>query len=85
MPTISMFYGISIMMFYDEHNPPHFHAKYNEFKSSIRIADLAVMNGSLPPKALGLVVEWASLHQDELIKNWENAQKGIKLINIQSL
>lgn len=59
MPTISMFYGIMIMMFFDEHNPPHFHAKYNEFKASIRIKDLAVLNGSLPPKALGLVIEWA--------------------------
>ncbi|MBX3044837.1 MAG: DUF4160 domain-containing protein [Candidatus Kapabacteria bacterium] len=85
MPTISMFYGISIMMFYDEHNPPHFHAKYNEFKASIRISDLALMNGSLPPKALGLVVEWASLHQDELLQNWENAQIGNKLLNIKAL
>ena len=62
MPTISMFYGISIMMYYYEHNPPHFHAKYNEFKASIRINDLALMNGSLPSKALGLVIEWSSLH-----------------------
>jgi hypothetical protein len=85
MPTISMFYGISIMMFYDEHNPPHFHAKYNEFKASIRISDLAIMNGSLPPKALGLVVEWASLHQIELLQNWEKSQNGITLIKIQAL
>lgn len=85
MPTISMFYGISIMMFYDEHNPPHFHAKYNEFKASIRISDLAIMNGSLPPKALGLVVEWASLHQKELMQNWEKSQEGITLIKIQAL
>jgi hypothetical protein len=85
MPTISMFYGISIMMFYDEHNPPHFHAKYNEFKAAIRIVDLALMNGTLPPKALGLVVEWASVHKDELMQNWENSQKGNTLTNIQSL
>jgi len=85
VPTISRFYGISIMMFYDEHNPPHFHAKYNEFKASIRISDLAVMNGSLPPKALGLVVEWASLHQNELLQNWEKSLNGISLNQIQSL
>ncbi len=85
MPTISMFYGISIMMFYDEHNPPHFHAKYNEFKASIRISDLAIMNGSLPPKAIGLVVEWASIHKDELLINWEYAQNGKGLINIKAL
>jgi len=85
MPTISMFYGIMIMMFFDEHNPPHFHAKYNEFKASIRIKDLAVLNGSLPPKALGLVIEWASLHQDELLQNWENAKLGKGLSQIKEL
>lgn len=85
MPTISMFYGIMIMMFFDEHNPPHFHAKYNEFKASIRIKDLAVLNGSLPPKALGLVIEWASLHKDELLQNWENAKLGKGLSQIKEL
>ncbi len=85
MPTISMFYGIMIMMFFDEHNPPHFHAKYNEFKASIRIKDLAVLNGSLPPKALGLVIEWASLHQDELLQNWDNAKLGKGLSQIKEL
>jgi hypothetical protein len=43
------------------------------------------MNGSLPPKALGLVVEWASLHQDELMQNWENSQQGKELLRIQAL
>jgi len=85
MPIVSKFYGIVIMMFFDDHNPPHFHAKYNEFQASVRISDLAVMNGSLPPKALGLVVEWAALHQDELMLNWEYSQHGKELLKIQAL
>lgn len=55
MPEISRFYGIVISMFYDEHNPPHFHAQYGEYKAVIRINDFALAEGYLPPKALGLV------------------------------
>ncbi len=85
MPTISLFYGIKIMMFYDEHNPPHFHAVYNDYKAAIRIEDLAVMNGNLPPKALGLVAEWAAIHKNELLENWKRANEGNVLIKIQPL
>lgn len=85
MPTISMFYGIKIMMFFDEHNPPHFHAVYDDFRASIRINDLAIMNGSLPPKALGLIVEWASLHKNELAENWNRAIEGELLMKINPL
>ena len=85
MPTISMFYGIKIMMFFDEHNPPHFHAVYNEFKVAIRIMDLAIINGSIPPKALGLVMEWAANHQEELLENWQRAIDGTILLKINPL
>ena len=85
MPTISMFYGIKIMMFFDEHNPPHFHAVYDDFRASIRINDLAIMNGSLPPKALGLIVEWASLHKNELAENWNRAIEDELLLKINPL
>ncbi len=85
MPTISMFYGIKILMYYDEHNPPHFHAKYNEFKVLIGIKDLSVIDGYLPPKALGLVVEWALQHRDELMVNWDAAFKGEILNSIEPL
>lgn len=70
MPVISSFYGILIKMFFGDHAPPHFHAEYGEHRAVFGIRDLGIMEGSLPPKALGLVVEWASLHQEELLKNW---------------
>ena len=74
MPEISRFYGIVIAMFYSEHNPPHFHARYGSHKVSIDIRSLSVLEGKFPPRALGLVIEWASLHQDELMKDWELAR-----------
>lgn len=60
MPEICRFLGIIIAMFYKEHNPPHFHVRYNEHKAVISINDLALMEGKLPPKVLGLVIEWVS-------------------------
>ena len=85
MPEISRFYGIIIAMFHDEHNPPHFHARYGSDKISIRIPDLSILGGSLPPRALGIVMEWATLHQDELLRNWELAMNGIPLEAIAPL
>ena len=73
MPEISRFYGIIIAMFHDEHNPPHFHARYGSDRISIRINDLSIIVGSLPPRALGIVMEWASIHQEELMQNWARA------------
>ena len=66
MPEISRFLGIVIAMYYNEHNPPHFHARYGNFKIEISIKTLTILAGKLPPKALGLVMEWATLHQDDL-------------------
>lgn len=74
MPEICRFYGIIIAMFYDEHNPPHFHARYGGHKVSIDIRSLSVLDGKFPPRALGLVVEWASLHQNELMEDWNLAR-----------
>ena len=74
MPEISRFFGIIITMFYDEHNPPHFHARYGSDKAALEIASLRVLEGKLPSRALGLVVEWASQHQEELMMNWEAAR-----------
>lgn len=68
MPEISKFYGISIYIYYNDHNPPHFHAIYGEHEAIIEIENLSVLAGKLPAKALGLVIEWASIHQDELRK-----------------
>ena len=74
MPEISRFFGIIILMYYDDHNPPHFHARYGSDKAAIEIASLRVLEGRLPSRALGLVVEWASQHQEELVMNWEAAR-----------
>ena len=70
MPTISFFYGILIQMFWQEHAPPHFHALYEEFEALIDIRTLDVIRGSLPRRALSLVMEWATLHQNELMEDW---------------
>jgi hypothetical protein len=70
MPEISRFYGIVIRMYYDDHNPPHFHALYGDAEAWISINNLALIYGNLPSRALGMVVEWASLHQEELRHNW---------------
>jgi len=75
MPEISRFLGIKIFIFFNEHNPPHFHVEYNEYKASIHIKTFALMEGKLPSKVLGLVVEWAEDHQDELLENWNNMKE----------
>ena len=85
MPEICRFYGIIIAMFYDEHNPPHFHARYGGDKVVIDIRSLSVLEGRLPGRALGLVVEWASQHQAELLENWELARKERTPRKIQPL
>ena len=73
MPEISRFYGIIIYIYFREHNPPHFHAVYGEEEILIEIATLRVLSGHLPPRALGLVIEWASIHHEELKRAWEQA------------
>lgn len=85
MPEISRFLGIVIAMYYNEHNPPHFHARYGQFKIEIAIKTLTVLAGKLPPKALGLVMEWATLHQDDLMADWALARDNAGLISIDPL
>lgn len=71
MPTISIFYGILIQMFFGDHAPPHFHAIYAEHEVLININTLEVMRGSMPRRALMLVLEWTLLNRVELLENWE--------------
>jgi len=71
LPTISMFYGIIIQMFWDEHAPPHFHAAYGEYKATVDIRALQIIVGRLPRRATQLVLDWAELHQDELLEDWD--------------
>jgi len=74
MPEITRFLGIIITMYFDEHNPPHFHVRYNEYRASINIKNLNIIAGYLPAKVRGLVVEWAELNQVELMKMWETKE-----------
>jgi hypothetical protein len=71
MPTISTFFGVVIQMFWREHGPPHFHALYGEHEAVIDIRELRVTRGSLPRRALSLVLEWAVDHREELLENWD--------------
>lgn len=73
MPEISRFYGIVIQIYYGDHLPPHFHALYAGNMAKIEIEGLRVIDGHLPGRALGLVIEWASLHRDELRRAFEAA------------
>jgi hypothetical protein len=72
-------------MYYDEHNPPHFHASYGEFEAEVSIKELNILVGKLPSRILGFVVEWASLHQEELLENWNRVETGTKLQKIKPL
>ena len=85
MPEISRFYGIVIKMFYEDHSPPHFHAVYGDLEVLVAINTFAVLAGDFTPRALGLVIEWATLHQDELLADWERAQGQEPLLKIDPL
>ena len=85
MPKISEFFGIAIYMYYREHAPPHFHARYGSEEAQISIKDLSVLEGRLSPRALGLVMEWATLHQDELSLVWDQARAHEPLSQIEPL
>lgn len=72
-------------MFYSEHNPPHFHARYGEYKIVIDINTLVVLEGTFPPRALGLIMEWAYMHKEELLNDWGLAKQNIPLQKIEPL
>ena len=85
MPTISRFYGIVIFMNYNDHAPPHFHAKYGTSRVVIGLSDLTVLRGGVPPRALGLLMEWAVQHRDELAENWTMSRSKQPLRSIAPL
>lgn len=82
MPEISRFFGIIISMYYNDHPPPHFHVRYGKQKAIVSIQTLTFLEGYLSPRVLGLVVEWAALHQTELLQNWQLARENIPLQKI---
>jgi hypothetical protein len=85
VPEISRFFGIVIKMFFDDHNPPHFHAEYADSVVLVDIRTLSAFSGRLPPRAMGLVIEWATLHQQELLADWNRAQAQQELRRIAPL
>ena len=88
MPTISMFYGILVSIFYEDnerHSLPHIHVRYQGMKAAISIEDGTVLAGKIPPKQLKMVEVWIDLHKDELLANWELAISGEELFRIEPL
>ena len=85
MPEISLFYGIRITMYYEDHNSPHFHAEYNGHKALIDINEACVIKGFLPARQLKIILAWCVIHQDELMQNWELSKDGMPLNHIAPL
>jgi len=85
MPELSRFFGIVVRMFYSDHEPAHFHAIYGEYEALIEVETLSIFRGSLPRRALALVLEWAALHRAELRDDWRRARNGETLKEIEPL
>jgi hypothetical protein len=85
MPELSRFLGMVISIYFDDHNPPHFHVGYNDQEALISINDLSVIKGDLPPRVMGLAMEWARLHQTELLENWNMVKETGKYYKIDPL
>ena len=85
MPTLSIFFGIVVYIYWSDHNPPHIHARYSGEEAVIEIETLAVMEGSLPKRAMAMVLEWMREHQEELREAWELASRNIPPARIAPL
>jgi len=85
MPTISTFYGILIRMFFNDHAPPHFHARYGEYEATIDIGTRQIIQGELPSRALNLVQEWAMIHREELEADWRLCRERALPLKIRPL
>ena len=87
MPTLSMFFGVVIRMYYapKEHNPPHIHIYYQDFTAVINITNCELMQGNLPPKQMRLVLAWIEIHREELLGDWKLCQNGEKPYTIEPL
>lgn len=74
MPVVARFYGITIKLYFSDHTPPHFHAIYGEYNGLFNIKTLELIEGDLPKRAKNLVLEWAKIHQNELMEIWEKQE-----------
>ena len=84
MPELSRFLGIVIFMNYRDHQPPHFHARYNDYEVTVEI-ETGVIAGKMPRRALNLILEWSDQHKDELRANWLLAREHKALATIEPL
>ena len=84
MPQISTFYGLIILMNYKDHAPPHFHVWYGEYKITVTILN-GIVKGTMPQRALKMIFEWLEIHREELLSEWEKAQRGEILTQITPL
>jgi len=82
MPIISKFFGIIIFMFWRDHNPPHFHAKYSDYEIIVNIETGEII-GNIPRRALDIIQEWRILHKQELLENWSLSEENKSLNNIK--
>lgn len=85
MPTISRFFGITITMFFDDHPPPHEHARYNQHRARFDIRSGATISGRLPPRATRLVEEWIALRRPDLEANWSRMEPGMSEVLVRRL
>lgn len=85
MPYVSMFFGIIIRMFHNEHNPPHFHAEYQGQRGVFSVNGTVIKGNITSKTAKKLIQEWAMLHQDEIMQNWRKAEQGKQIDRIEPL
>lgn len=85
MPEISRFFGIIIRMYFDDHYPPHLHAIYGEHEAQVAVNPITVLRGELPRRAESMVIEWAALHQGELVENWRRLRNDQPAQKIEPL
>jgi hypothetical protein len=85
VPTVSRFYGIEILMWFNDHEPPHFHARYGDYEAKISIESGAVISGELPVRALKLVRKWQSVSTSALMRTWARARRQQPLERIEPL
>lgn len=85
MPTICVFYGISIRMYYDDHNPPHFHVFYGDFAAKLAIESGDIIAGNVPKRVLAMTREWSELNRTYLLDNWDRCISHEPLILLNPL
>ena len=85
MPTIALFFGIRVLMYWNDHQPPHFHVDYQGQRAVVGIDPFVVIQGTLPNRILRLILAWGELHHDEILQDWELAREGKELLFIEGL